>query len=57
MQSRTLYFQTSQGKVANRKFRTDLFLNLIQEAGFIACQNGKQINTGKFQAAPCIPAS
>ena len=54
MHSRTLYFQTSQGKVANRKFRTDLFLNLIQEAGSIACQNGKRINTGTFQAAPCI---
>ncbi len=49
MQSRTLYFQTSQGKVANRKFRTDLFLNLIEEVGFIACQNGKRINIGKFQ--------
>ena len=39
-----LYFWTSQGKVVNKKFRTDLFLNLIREAGFITCQNGKRID-------------
>ncbi|KPK02788.1 MAG: hypothetical protein AMK71_01060 [Nitrospira bacterium SG8_35_4] len=46
MHSRTLYFQTTHGRVPNRKFRTDLFLNLLQEAGSIACQNGKRITIG-----------
>ncbi len=48
--SSTLYFWTSQGKVANRKFKTDLFFNLIQKAGFITCQNGKQINIGRLDS-------
>jgi len=55
LRTRTLYFQTAQGRVVNKKFRTDLFLKLLQEADSIACQNGKRIDIGKFQAAPFIP--
>jgi radical SAM superfamily enzyme YgiQ (UPF0313 family) len=38
-----LYFHTSQGRVANRKFRADLFYQVLSQAKGITCQNGKQI--------------
>jgi radical SAM superfamily enzyme YgiQ (UPF0313 family) len=39
----TLHFQTSQGRMPNKKFRSALFDHILWEAKIITCQNGKQI--------------
>jgi radical SAM superfamily enzyme YgiQ (UPF0313 family) len=38
-----LNFQTSQGRIPNRKFKAELFYQVLREAKCITCQNGKQI--------------
>ncbi len=43
-----LYFQTSRGRIPNRKFRTELFIRVLREAEHVTCQNGKQIFVGNF---------
>lgn len=43
-----LYFWTKKGLVENEKFKSDLFLRVLLEAGEIACQNGKKIAVGDF---------
>ena len=43
-----LYFWTKQGLVENRKFRPELLLQVLGEAGKITCQNGKTISIGEF---------
>ncbi|MBI4682040.1 MAG: hypothetical protein HY757_02935 [Nitrospirae bacterium] len=45
-----LYFQTSGGRILNRKFRTGLFMSVLRNAEHITCQNGKQISVGNFAA-------
>jgi len=39
----TLYFQTSRGRIPNKKFKSALFDHILREAKIITCQNGKQI--------------
>ena len=39
----TLHFQTSQGRIPNRKFKPELFHHIMREAKVVTCQNGKQI--------------
>jgi radical SAM superfamily enzyme YgiQ (UPF0313 family) len=50
-ETRRLYFWTSKGLVKNEKFRTDLFLRVLLEAGEIGCQNGAKINVREFVGA------
>lgn len=38
-----LYFQTSQGRIPNKKFKAELFYQVLRETKSITCQNGKQI--------------
>lgn len=46
-----LYFWTSQGLIENRKFKAELFLRVMQEAGEVCCQNGGRILVGDFVRA------
>jgi radical SAM superfamily enzyme YgiQ (UPF0313 family) len=50
-QTRGLCFWTSKGLVKNEKFRTDLFLRVLLEAGEIACQSGAKVDVRKFIAS------
>jgi radical SAM superfamily enzyme YgiQ (UPF0313 family) len=43
-----LYFWTKNGLVENEKFRTEIFLRVLSEAGEIRCQNGTGIEVGEF---------
>lgn len=43
-----LYFWTKRGLVENKKFRTEVFLRVLEEAGEIACQNGNKIALADF---------
>ena len=43
-----LYFWSKKGLVENKKFKTELFLRVLREAGEITCQNGKKIAVGHF---------
>jgi hypothetical protein len=43
-----LYFRTKRGLSENQKFRTEVFLRVLSEAGEIACQNGKKIAVAGF---------
>ncbi len=43
-----LYFWTKKGAIENRKFKTELFLSVLMDAGEIGCQNGMQIGVGEF---------
>jgi radical SAM superfamily enzyme YgiQ (UPF0313 family) len=54
-ETRRLYFWTSKGLVKNEKFRTDLFLRVLLEAGEIGCQNGIEINVREFVGSVCRP--
>jgi radical SAM superfamily enzyme YgiQ (UPF0313 family) len=47
-ESRRLYFWTKKGLVENKKFKTELFLRVLLEAGEINCQNGRQIAVREF---------
>jgi hypothetical protein len=42
-ETRTLYFWTRHGAVANAKFKAQLLACVLQEAGHITCQNGAVI--------------
>ena len=46
--TKRLYFWTKQGLVENEKFRTEIFLRVLEEAGEIACQNGNRIAVADF---------
>lgn len=43
-----LYFSTAQGLVENRKFRSQLFAQVLSEIGTIRCQNGAKISVQEF---------
>ena len=43
-----LYFSTKRGLIENRKFKPELLLRVLSEAGEIACQSGKTISIGRF---------
>ncbi|RJR18047.1 MAG: radical SAM protein [Nitrospiraceae bacterium] len=43
-----LYFSTSKGNIENTKFKTGLFRQVIREAEYITCQNGRCIDAGDF---------
>jgi hypothetical protein len=47
-ENRHFYFWNKKGLIENKKFKTDLFLRVLSEAGVISCQNGKQIAVGEF---------
>jgi radical SAM superfamily enzyme YgiQ (UPF0313 family) len=51
-----LYFWTKNGLVENEKFRTEIFLRVLSEAGEIACQNGNRIAVGDFARAAALPS-
>jgi len=42
-QEGVLYFHTSRGNIENKKFKTELFRDVIREAEYITCQNGRRI--------------
>jgi radical SAM superfamily enzyme YgiQ (UPF0313 family) len=41
-----LYFSTSHGLVENRRFKAELFQQVVAEAGEIGCQNGTRVSVG-----------
>jgi len=43
-----LCFSASNGNVENRKFKAGLFRDVIREAEYITCQNGRRIDAGGF---------
>ena len=45
----TLHFQTSQGRVPNKKFNSALFDHILREAEVITCRNGKRIFLSTWQ--------
>jgi len=51
-QSRVLCFWAKKGLVENKKFKTELFLRVLQEAGEISCQNGSKIAVREFARSP-----
>jgi radical SAM superfamily enzyme YgiQ (UPF0313 family) len=50
-----LYFWTTQGLVANTKFRADVFGGVLQAAGHITCQNGRSIAVGHWPGLRLSP--
>ncbi len=54
-ETRRLYFWTKSGLIENKKFRTEIFLRVLAEAGEIACQNGRRIGAGDFVSAAVLP--
>jgi hypothetical protein len=44
----SLYFWTTNGLIANSKFKARLFARVLQEAGYIMCQNGAVIAVGEW---------
>ena len=48
LESGRLYFSTADGLVENRRFRTEIFLAVLAQAGTIACQNGQRIALDKY---------
>jgi hypothetical protein len=49
-----LYFWAKRGLIENRKFKPELLVRVLSEAGEIACQSGKTISIGEY-ARPHIP--
>jgi radical SAM superfamily enzyme YgiQ (UPF0313 family) len=47
-ETKRLYFSTKHGLVENKKFKPQLLMRVLSEAGEIGCQNGKTISVGKF---------
>lgn len=47
-ETQQLYFWTRNGSVENEKFRTEIFLRVLSEAGEIACLNGSRIEVAEF---------
>ena len=47
-ETRTLYFWTRNGAVANAKFKAQLLSCVLREAGHITCQNGAVITVGHW---------
>jgi radical SAM superfamily enzyme YgiQ (UPF0313 family) len=43
-----LCFWTKHGLIENKKFKPQLLVRVLSEAGEIGCQNGKKISVGKF---------
>jgi hypothetical protein len=44
----TLYFWTKGGLIANTKFKVELFARVLQDAGYIICQNGVAVAVGEW---------
>jgi radical SAM superfamily enzyme YgiQ (UPF0313 family) len=47
-ETQQLYFWTRNGLVENEKFRTEVFLRVLSDAGEIVCQNGNKITVIDF---------
>jgi radical SAM superfamily enzyme YgiQ (UPF0313 family) len=45
-----LYFWTKNGQIENEKFKTEVFLRVLSEAGEITCRNGNSIAVGEFSS-------
>jgi hypothetical protein len=60
-ESGRMYFSTRRGMVENKRFRTELFRRVIEQAGNVICQNGKSIGSLAYLApsekAPYAPKS
>ncbi len=57
-----LYFWTKNGQIENKKFKTEVFLRVLSEAGEITCRNGNSIAVGEFSSfflrhARCEPGA
>lgn len=53
--SGTLYFHTKKGLVVNQKFQPALWQQVLQEARYITCQNGRRINVStRLRPAPGV---
>jgi radical SAM superfamily enzyme YgiQ (UPF0313 family) len=50
-----LYFWTKNGQIKNEKFKTEVFLRVLSEAGEITCQNGERIAVADFARAVASP--
>jgi anaerobic magnesium-protoporphyrin IX monomethyl ester cyclase len=50
-QTQRLYFWTKNGLVENQKFRAEVFLRVLSEAGEIACRNGTRISVADLSLA------
>jgi len=50
-----LYFWTKSGLIENKKFRTEIFLRVLSEAGEITCQNRNRIAVADFARAVASP--
>jgi radical SAM superfamily enzyme YgiQ (UPF0313 family) len=48
IQTRRLYFETSNGPLENKKFKAELFFRVFAQAGEITCQNGAKLSVGNF---------
>ncbi|MGH7769704.1 MAG: B12-binding domain-containing radical SAM protein, partial [Candidatus Binatia bacterium] len=48
-QTQRLYFWTKSGPVENQRFRAEVFLRVLSEAGEVRCQNGNTIFVGDFK--------
>jgi radical SAM superfamily enzyme YgiQ (UPF0313 family) len=46
-----LYCWTSKGLLENKKFKTEIFCRVLNEAGAIGCQNGRQIVVKEFRGS------
>jgi radical SAM superfamily enzyme YgiQ (UPF0313 family) len=55
VQTRCLFFETSNGLLENNKFRAELFFHVLAQAGEIGCQNGAKLSVGNF--AGCVNRS
>jgi radical SAM superfamily enzyme YgiQ (UPF0313 family) len=47
-ETQRLYFWTKSGPIENKKFRSEIFLRVLSEAGEISCQNGSAIEVSGF---------
>jgi len=43
-----LYFWTTKGLLENKKFESEVFFRVLQQAGVIGCQNGQRIVVRDF---------
>jgi radical SAM superfamily enzyme YgiQ (UPF0313 family) len=50
-ETQTLHFWTRRGPIANKKFKTDLFACVLQEAEQITCQHGRRIAVAHYGRA------
>jgi hypothetical protein len=47
-ETQRLYFWTKNGLIENERFRSEIFLRVLAEAGEISCQNGSAIEASGF---------